>query len=310
MSLSLIKKYLKDELITFFDVGAKDGVTDLKKLASLTKVYAFEANPEEYTKLLHQKHDYALCNFYNEALNDTPGFVEYRIANKASYSSMLEFDKQKFQNHLGLMPFYDQWTQDFSTDKTICIKANTTDEFCRANNISYIDFLKLDTQGSELQILNGSDVLLKQILVIKCEITFIPVYKTQALFSSIDLFLREREFEFVDCIFYPDSVMKNKIFQPKNKIYDTPRFATGGDAIYMKNGALPDKLSQLKMGLILASMGYLSEAYFLLDKQSIPQSDIKSILHYLGSKSSVEKLKHIAKSWMPPEIFRFLKSLF
>jgi FkbM family methyltransferase len=309
MNLALIKKYLQGQNIILFDVGAKGGITDLIKLAPVTTVYAFEPNPEEHKKLLTLKHPYHACNFYNLALGEKTGVTNFRIANKPSYSSVLEFDQAQFKQHLALMPLYDQWTKDFTTHKAFPVSIDTIDHFCIANNISEINFLKLDTQGSELQILRSSNSILQHVHVIKCEVTFTPVYKEQAFFSEIDIFLKQHEFEFVDCRFYPEVVNPPKSLQKKNRIYDKPRFATGGDAIYMKNPSRIDSSAQYKMAIALASMGYLSEAYVLFQKLSIPQGEIESIITFLQREGFIQKLKDAARNWLPPKIFQFLKSL-
>jgi FkbM family methyltransferase len=58
------------------------------------------------------------------------------------------------------------------------------------------DLLKLDTQGSEAEILAHASKTLEQCLIIQTEVEFVPLYKDQPLFADIDQLLRGRGFMF------------------------------------------------------------------------------------------------------------------
>jgi FkbM family methyltransferase len=65
-----------------------------------------------------------------------------------------------------------------------------------------IDFLKLDVQGSELDILRHGTAKLSGATVIECEVEFIPLYRHQPLFGDVQVFLREQGFvlhKLIDC---------------------------------------------------------------------------------------------------------------
>lgn len=59
-----------------------------------------------------------------------------------------------------------------------------------------IDFVKLDVQGAELEILNGAGDLLPAALGVEAEVNFVPCYEGQPLFADVDTFLRRRDFTF------------------------------------------------------------------------------------------------------------------
>ncbi|AWK90191.1 FkbM family methyltransferase [Azospirillum thermophilum] len=60
------------------------------------------------------------------------------------------------------------------------------------------DYLKIDVQGGELDVLLGAERLLERVLFVHTEVEFEPIYVDQPLFPDIDRFLRARGFELLD----------------------------------------------------------------------------------------------------------------
>ena len=60
--------------------------------------------------------------------------------------------------------------------------------------IEDIDFLKLDIQGAELDVILGGSSRLRDTLVVHTEVEFIPVYADQPLFGDVDVALRKSGF--------------------------------------------------------------------------------------------------------------------
>jgi Methyltransferase FkbM domain len=57
------------------------------------------------------------------------------------------------------------------------------------NNINNVDAIKLDTQGSELDILRGATHVLPTVSLIDIEVEFNELYDGQPLFCDVDRFL-------------------------------------------------------------------------------------------------------------------------
>ena len=60
--------------------------------------------------------------------------------------------------------------------------------------IAGIDFLKIDVQGAELDVLRGAQRHLKDTAVIQVEAELVPMYEGQPLFADVDTFLRSQGF--------------------------------------------------------------------------------------------------------------------
>lgn len=80
-------------------------------------------------------------------------------------------------------------------DFTVELETTTLDAFCKSEDIQEIDFLQIDVQGADLDVLKGAaNLLAHSVLAIQIEVEFAPLYSGQPLFSDIDFFLRPRGF--------------------------------------------------------------------------------------------------------------------
>ena len=77
-------------------------------------------------------------------------------------------------------------------ERISCIEVDTLSNWASRNDITYIDYIKLDTQGSELEILQGAESLVETLVCAEIEVEFNPIYENQALFSDVDTFMREK----------------------------------------------------------------------------------------------------------------------
>ena len=59
-----------------------------------------------------------------------------------------------------------------------------------------VDFIKIDVQGAELDVFEGGPKALSQASLIQTEVCMLPLYKGQPLMGDVDLYLREREYQF------------------------------------------------------------------------------------------------------------------
>ena len=78
------------------------------------------------------------------------------------------------------------------------IETNTLDDFCEMEEINEINFLQIDVQGADLDVLKGSSRILDSILAIQIEVEFSHLYIDQPLFADVDTFLRNQGFTLFD----------------------------------------------------------------------------------------------------------------
>ncbi|NET60226.1 MAG: FkbM family methyltransferase [Symploca sp. SIO2E6] len=84
-------------------------------------------------------------------------------------------------------------------DFTVELDITTLDSFCQEEGIDEIDFLQIDVQGADLQVLEGaSEILERSILAVQIEVEFSHLYVNQPLFADIDTYLRNQGFTLFD----------------------------------------------------------------------------------------------------------------
>lgn len=79
--------------------------------------------------------------------------------------------------------------------KTLPNVATTTldDEFSE----NAFDYIRIDTQGSELEIMSSGRRCLDSVMAIECEVEFVEQYVGQPRFSEVEIFLRSIGFQFM-----------------------------------------------------------------------------------------------------------------
>ena len=86
----------------------------------------------------------------------------------------------------------------FEVINKIRVNASTVDD--EFKNKIKPDFIKIDTEGSELEILKGSKNTLKNIIGLEIESTLLSFRINQPVYSQIENFLKQYDFEFIDFI--------------------------------------------------------------------------------------------------------------
>jgi FkbM family methyltransferase len=89
----------------------------------------------------------------------------------------------------------------FRLDYTIEVPVTTLDAFCESETLQEVDFLQIDVQGANLQVLQGAkDLLNRSVLAVQVEVEFAPLYINQPLFNDIDKCLKEWKFTLFDLV--------------------------------------------------------------------------------------------------------------
>lgn len=174
------------ENINFLDIGAAEDLDPRwDMLKNKINFFFVEPHPKSSEELLIQKK-----NVISKVFSDTPDQLKkFYLTNKPTCSSFLK------PNIEYLKKFKD--FKRYEIDKILEYETTTVDK--EFNNLS-LDFIKIDTQGSELSILKGSKKSLKNVLGLEIECEFFQLYEDQPLFEQIRSFLSEYDIIFYDFI--------------------------------------------------------------------------------------------------------------
>ena len=96
--------------------------------------------------------------------------------------------------------FVERFGLDFlRVDRTIQVRCDTLDEIVKARGFT-VDLLDINTEGHDLQVLQGSEAVFANpaLKLIKIEFELAGVWHDQGYFADIDQWLRARGFELCD----------------------------------------------------------------------------------------------------------------
>ena len=169
-----LKKFYKSHLpknnILLFDVGVNKGQTIdfFNKFISDIEIHGFEPNPTLYKKLQYKYNKYKRIKLNNIGISDIRGKLIFyeNIMDETSSLQKLNFDSEYLRKKakiLGVDP------KDL-IQKEYFIDVMPLSEYIQENKITYIDVLKIDTEGHELKCLIG---LFK--IANNCDIRFIQL---------------------------------------------------------------------------------------------------------------------------------------
>jgi FkbM family methyltransferase len=167
-----------------FDVGANIGqsIKRFKNIFLNPIIHSFEPVKECFDIINNKYYDKNIT-INNFALGNYNNFKFFNV-NKLTYtSSFLDINKQNNKSFL------------FEKKRKEKVKIIKLDNYIKNNNIKYVDVLKIDTQGYELEVLKGAKNSLKRIKFIEIEITLDNIYKGNPPFYQIDYIMRKNNFE-------------------------------------------------------------------------------------------------------------------
>ena len=172
------------EAVIYVDGGAHDGrmIRKFRDHYARLQAYGFEPNAD-LLPALERAFDGADGRAVPAALGPETGRTSIHINASPMTSSLLP------RSERGAL-YFDAETR---LRETRSVPVTTLDGFIRSEGLARIDILKLDLQGYELEALRGATVALRcGVSCVFIEVNFVPLYEGSALFSDVDLFMRER----------------------------------------------------------------------------------------------------------------------
>lgn len=198
-SFDEIYKKKLDNASVIFDIGANQGqsIERFKSLFPFAKIHAFEPIKFEFKKLKEKYSNDTNVILNNYAVAEVSGEREFNITAKTGNSS---FNKIKSNTKwLKVRSKQFKTSEEEYVKKIEKVKIITLDEYCKENQITKIDLIKIDTQGYEDKILAGAQSILSKnvISAIECEIMLDNVYEKYLNFSDLEKYLVPNNFRMI-----------------------------------------------------------------------------------------------------------------
>jgi FkbM family methyltransferase len=195
--------------VILFDIGANMGQTVTSFLERFVepRIYSFEPSPSTFETLRAAHGRDSRIQLENLALGDREESLPIHVTKDFSVNDSL------------LEPSWD------AKAKTSLVQATTLDHYCQDHGIELIDYLKIDTQGYDLNVLRGGTQLLKEkrVRTFSVELIFTPMYRGQPVYTEVLSFPAEFGYQLLG--FYEQTYRHNRL------VYGNALFVTGDHSL-------------------------------------------------------------------------------
>ena len=189
--VSLIEKLLKNEKIISLDVGAQGGFNSdnffSEKYNAFFEDILIEPIKEEANKLKKKK-----ISINKGLWNKKEKKKLYILDNRLGSSSMFEPDEKQFDLH----NIKKKDLNNFKITRTVEVDCDTITSQLSELNIKNLDYLKIDTQGAELDILRGLGDY--RPVLLKIEVHLFSMYKNVPSWHNLMNYLYELNYVLID----------------------------------------------------------------------------------------------------------------
>lgn len=174
--LPLDLKRSGEPINTIFDIGAHVGQTclSLTRAFPKAKIYSFEPVPATYQQLLVNTKKFPAITCINSAIGDKEEQLQIVSHDNTEHNSLNDIASQ---NATGGIP----------------ISVITGADFCKENNITHIDLLKIDVEGFEMRVLEGFEksFLKDNVKFVYAETSFAPGDKYKTNYNVLEKYLTD-----------------------------------------------------------------------------------------------------------------------
>ena len=196
----------KYNIKTVFDVGANFGnySATIKEKFPDTVIYAFEPHPKTFNVLKNNTSKYENLFIFNMAIGNPVNGQDQTI-------KLYDYANNDGSEHASVLP--DTFLYSYNTNNIISheVELKSLRDFCRGNNISEIDFLKIDTEGFEFDVLKGVQEMLDNNCIKFIQFEFNAMNAGRVFFLDFWKMLSKNFFLFR---LFPDGLYKIEAYDP------------------------------------------------------------------------------------------------
>ncbi len=198
--INFLKKKNINEFNVFLDIGAHQGesIKLFSKNFKINKIYSFEPSPISY-QILQKNIKNFKNNSYTEIIAENIALgnsneniiMKHIIESSSSTIRDLNMNSKYFKKKF----FFLKNSVNQNLFKEIKVKQMLLSKYVDENKIENIDFIKIDTEGYELEVLKGAKDILYKVKYILFEHHYDDMILKNYFFSDISNFLKENNFK-------------------------------------------------------------------------------------------------------------------
>jgi FkbM family methyltransferase len=269
-------------MISVLDIGGRYGVhPTFNEIKGISQIYLFEPELKEFIRLKNKYINNNQIHVENLGLTSKAKSGESEFLNVTNHTGLSSVRQRNLDISINL-------TQEASeVIERQEIKVISGDNYCEEKNI-FPDFVKIDVEGMEIDVLDGLSNSLSSVIGIRCEVSFDDIFLCgEPQFSLVSNFLFNNNFKLLNIDYEGRGNCFSGLINPCERY----GILQSTDAVWIKNPFDLEKYYENELMIAKAIIfAYLNNSIDL-------------------SLSLLEKINLIALKESNEEIFNFIRKI-
>jgi FkbM family methyltransferase len=200
--VELVSRFCNYTPKNIFEIGANyaQDAEFLRKSFELSEkdIYVFEPHPQIFAEIRKMYN----FNAFEIAVSNQNGRAQFNA---------IDVENNEYQNS-GISSLRDGLTTNEKNFIQVDVEMTRMDSFMQKHNLHAIDFLKLDVEGMNYEVLEGFGSYLKNIKAIQTEGEYKQYWKDQKIYEDIEQLLKTNGFKLVYFILSNDGIQSDSFW--------------------------------------------------------------------------------------------------
>ena len=195
--MNILKKNLGKNIEIYIDVGSHNGemIKIISKAFNVKKIFAFEPNPNCIKNLKNIKKKN--LKIFKMALGDKSGLAQLNIGHISSMSTINDINSRSFYTLIKKLIIGLFYFKSSIYKSKIQVKKDTLHNIVKSHKIKNIDFIKIDTEGHEFNVLRGLKEYIKATNLILLEYHYDNSLIKNYDFQKLNSFFARNKFKLI-----------------------------------------------------------------------------------------------------------------
>lgn len=291
--LTRLDRISKVPPICLIDIGSRSGIQPPWEHLPPERLdyHGFDADEQECARLNANITNEGSFTHHAHALSDRAAQETLFLIESGGLSSIYRPDFSRVYR-------YCSGDLDWRIKQEVLLETKRLDSVFAENGI-VPDFIKIDTQGAELKILQGAGDYLDSALGLELEVEFVSLYVDQPLFADVDAYVRQKGFELFDLnrFWAGRSTLGPHASRRGQVVYGDAIYFRSIESFHALSFSSPEKKRErlLQLAVLLALYGHFDVAMEYLEHSGSPlaASDIADFRALLTAAAAFPRWQRI-----------------